>query len=156
MDKLRVVFDVNVWVNALVGPNTEFPYLPVVPPTSANPSADCVSLAFDAESFTVFLSPHIMKNIFRVLVHLGVSEHWAKTAVEDIYDICLLSGGNAVEPFRQASNQKDFEDNLILDLLLATKSEVLVTSDAELLSATGWRGHAIVHPMDFVRLMLNR
>jgi len=151
---LKVVFDVNVWASALLGPNTEFPFLPTVPPTGANPSADCLSLAFDGDRFSVFISPHIIENLSRILTQSGISKALVARAIEDVVDIVHLSQGSVVEPRRLANQQRDFEDNLILDLLLDTGSEVLVTRDAELIAASGFKGRAIVHPSSFVQLAL--
>ena len=152
---LRVVFDINVWASALLGPSTEFPFLPTAPPTGANSSADCLSLAFDGDRFSVFISPHIIENLSRILVHSGISRALAARAIEDVVDIVHLSQGSVVEPRRLANQQRDFEDNLILDLVLDTGSEVLVTRDAELLAASGFKGVAILHPRSFVQLALS-
>lgn len=153
--KLKVVFDINVWASALLGPGTDFPFLPTVPPTGENPSSDCLSLAFDGDRFSVYISPHIIENLSRVLTLSGLSKPLVTRAVEDVVDIVHLSQGSVVEPSRHANQQSDFEDNLILDLLLETGSEVLVTRDSELISASGYKGKAIVHPSSFVQLALS-
>lgn len=153
--QLRVVFDVNVWATALLGPKTDYPYLPTVPPTGSNSSADCLSLAFDGDRFTVYISPHIIRNLSRVLAASGLSAELVRRAIEDVVEIVHFSQGSVVEPGRVAVSQKDFEDNLILDLMLETGAEVLVTRDSELLANTGWKGRAIVHPASFVQLALS-
>ncbi len=153
--KLRVVFDVNVWLDALLGPHTDYPYLPVVPPKGLNPSADAISLAFDGDRFEVYCSPHILRNLARVLHEAGLAEFTVSRALQDVADIVAFSGGSIVEPQRQAVNQRDHEDNLILDLLLETDAVVLVTRDAELLDSSGWKGRAILHPKAFVDLALS-
>ncbi|MCW2939374.1 MAG: hypothetical protein JWN00_2359, partial [Actinomycetia bacterium] len=40
------------------------------PPVSGNASADCVGVANDAAEFSLWLSPHIMRNIDRILSEL--------------------------------------------------------------------------------------
>lgn len=151
---LRVTFDINVWITGILGPGTEYPYLPLVPPTGENPSADCLSMAFDGERFKVFLSPHIIKNIFEIVRAAGVSQQNAQRVIDDVTDMALLSGGSVIEPKRSALIQKDFEDNLILDLAYQTNSQILVTRDQELLEASGWKGIAILEPKIFVNLVL--
>jgi putative PIN family toxin of toxin-antitoxin system len=153
--KLRVVFDVNVWINALLGPHTDYPYLPVVPPKGLNPSADAMSMAFDGDRFAVYCSPHILRNIARVLHEAGLSEFTVSRALQDVADIVALSGGSIVEPKREVVHQRDHEDNLILDLVLETDAAILVTADSELLDANGWKGRAILHPKPFVDLALS-
>lgn len=152
---LRVTFDINVWVTGILGPGTEYPYLPVVPPTGENPSSDCLSLTFDGEKFQVFISPHIVTNIFRVFVEAGLSRTKAQTVIDDIIDMVLFSGGSVLEPNRKAISQADFEDNLILDLALQSESQVLVTRDLELQQSSGWRNIAILDPRVFVNLVLS-
>lgn len=152
--KLRVVFDINVWLDAFIGAKSSYPFLPIVPPTGESPATDCVSLAFDGDRFEVYSSPHILTNIHRVLREAGVREENCQAAIEDLSDIVHMSGGRIIEPQRQASEQQDFEDNLILDLALATKSEVIVTSDIEFMNSTGWKGIAIISPSVFSRLAL--
>lgn len=151
---LRTVFDVNVWLHGLIGPATEFPYLHRVPPTSNNSSADCLSLAFDGDRFSVFISPHIITNVARVLTEIGLSKSLVSRICEDVVDIVLFSQGSVVDPDRSVVELVDHEDNLVLDLVLATRSEVLVTADADLLAASGWRGKVFLHPRDFVPLAL--
>jgi putative PIN family toxin of toxin-antitoxin system len=151
---VRVVFDVNVWVNGLVGKDTEYPFLPSVPPTGGNSSADCMSLAFDGDRFSVFTSPHILRNIARTLEHLGISKKTRERAISDVVEMVVYSLGSVVELERVVVHQRDHEDNRILDLVLQTNSDVLVTEDQELLAANGWKGRAILHPAAFVKLAL--
>lgn len=153
-EPLSVVFDINVWANGIVGPYSEFPYLPQLPPTTENSAADCISLAFDPERFSVFISPHILRNLGRVLKEYGLSGPLIQRSLEDIVEVVHFSQGSVIEPDRVAVAQQDFEDNLILDLVLASNSDVLVTADRELLENNGWKGRAILHPTAFVKLAL--
>lgn len=151
---LRTVFDVNVWLHGLIGPKSEFPYLTKVPPRSPNSSADCISLAFDGDRFSVFISPHILKNISRVLREAGLSQQTISRFCEDIVEIVIYSQGSVLDPERKVVELVDHEDNLILDLVSSTDSDVLVTADNELLSHSGWRGKIFLRPRDFVSLAL--
>jgi predicted nucleic acid-binding protein len=60
------------------------------------------------------------------------------------------TGGSIVDPKRANHDQKDFEDNLILDLVRQTESLILVTSDRELLEQNPWNGRLILKPRQFV------
>lgn len=153
-EPLRVVFDINVWVHGIVGPYSEFPYLPQLPPSTENSSADCISLAFDADRFSVFLSPHILRNLGRVFREYGLSGPLIQRSLEDIVEVVHVSQGSVIDPDRVVATQQDFEDNLILDLVLASNSDVLVTADQELLESNGRKGRAILHPTAFVKLAL--
>ena len=66
-----VVFDINVYLDYILGDDGSWPLLPDVPPTTTNPSADAVSLAFGGK-FRLFASPHILKNVVTTQV-LGVA-----------------------------------------------------------------------------------
>lgn len=153
-DLIRVVFDVNIWVHGLLGPFSEYPYLPQVPPLGKNSSADCMSLTFDGDRFSVFVSPHILKNVGKVLRSRGLSEPLVERTLNDIVEMVHLSQGSVLEPERSALAQSDFEDNLVLDLVLASNADVLVTADGEFLENNGWKGRAFLHPSAFVKLAL--
>ncbi|HWH96878.1 MAG TPA: hypothetical protein VNS80_00790, partial [Pseudolysinimonas sp.] len=68
-----VVFDVNVYLDYILGADGSWPLLPDVPPTTDNSAADAVSLAF-ASRFRLFTSPHILRNIARVMRVVGQTE----------------------------------------------------------------------------------
>jgi len=65
-----VVYDVNVLVTAVASGNSPFRSWPSPPPTSGNASADCVGIVVDAAEFALWLSPHILGNVGRVLEDL--------------------------------------------------------------------------------------
>lgn len=145
-----VVYDINVLVNALVGAESTFPLLEAIPPTSANPSADCLSIAFDANEFRLNVSPHILTNTARVLKQLGLSAGLIEEYVETVLDIVAVSGGGVIDPPRRVLDVSDYEDNLILDLVVATDSRILVTDDADLTALSPWNGRLILRPRTFV------
>jgi hypothetical protein len=65
--RLRVVFDINVYVDAITHSDSTFPFLSSVPPKTSNAAADCLSLALDEEDFHLYISPHILLNTTKVL-----------------------------------------------------------------------------------------
>jgi predicted nucleic acid-binding protein len=153
--RLRVVFDINVYVDAIAGANSTYPFLSAVPPRSSNDAADCLSLALDGEEFQLFISPHILANTARVLQNgMGVKIKTVGAILTGITEIVHLTGGSIVDPERRNHDQKDFEDNLILDLVRTTKSLILVTSDRELLRQSPWNGRLILSPRHFVEQLL--
>ena len=154
-EKLRVVFDINVWLDTFLGPLSDFPYLSVVPPGGESPASNCVSLAFDGERFQVFASPHVLTNVHRVLKASGLRDEICHRYMEDLADIVHMSGGSVIDPAREAGSQTHFEDNLIVDLAKATGADVVVTSDVEFMQSLGWNGMAIISPSVFLRLALN-
>lgn len=145
-----VVYDVNVLVNALVGPGSTFPLLEAIPPSSANPAADCLSVAFDANEYHLYLSPHIISNTVRVLQRLGLSAALTEDYIDAILDIVTISGGEVIDPPRRVFDVNDYEDNLVLDLVVATDSRILVTDDTDLTELNPWHGRLILRPREFI------
>jgi putative PIN family toxin of toxin-antitoxin system len=153
---LGVVLDVNIWLAAVLGADSEYPYLAKVPPQTPNASADVVSLALDGELFKVFISPHVINHVAKVLTDQGLSVSATASVLESITDIVHFSSGSVVEPQRNALESRDFEDNYILDLAISTGSSVIVTLDREFLAMSPWRNRLILHPRDFVANLLSR
>ena len=154
---MRVAFDVNVFVAAVMAGESTWPVIDKVPPTSGSASADCLSLAFDAESFQLFSSPHVLTNIVTVLTHHGYSEQLVTKYLDLIVDVIEFSGGSVIEPTERDWGISDFEDNKLLDLLVAADADVLVSDDAELTGLNPWNGRLIMRPHEFVnRVLQNR
>lgn len=146
-----VVFDVNVLVNAMVGKDSSYPLFVELPPTTGNPASDCLSLIFDADEFSLFISPHILRNTLRVLVDkAGVSKEAAVAYIDAITEIVSWSGGAIIDPPRKVHEVHDFEDNLILDLVVDVDALILVTDDTDLTELNPWNGRLLIRPRTFV------
>lgn len=151
---LKVVFDVNVWLHAVLGARSTYPYLDSVPPRTANPAADCLSLALDGERFRVYSSPHIISNVARVLQMRGYDAKFVARFLEGISDATHFSGGSIVDPERLVTKSSDFEDNLILDLAASIEADLLVTLDRGLQALSPVKGCVIVGADDFLRWVI--
>ena len=145
-----VVYDVNVFVNALVGPDSSYPYLPRIPPTTDNAAADCLAIALDGDDMRLFSSLHILTTTAAVLVRLGVSPDTAQRYVGELTDFISELGGAVLDPPRRAHDSRDHEDNLVLDCALAAEALIIVSSDHDLTSLNPWNGRLIVTPERFV------
>jgi predicted nucleic acid-binding protein len=151
-----VVFDVNVFVSALLGADSTWPLLGAVPPSTENAAADCLSLAFDGERFALFTSLHILSNFRRVLREAGWGEGIADEAVEAMSEIVTMSGGMVLDPPRTVFDIDDHEDNLILDCAVACDAWLVVSDDTDLTLASPWRQRvAILRPHEFVSRLLH-
>jgi len=145
-----VVYDVNVLVGSAAGGNSPFRSWPSPPPTSGNPFADCLGIIVDAAEFALWLSPHILDNVGRVLVE-GLkwpgnrTEHFLSVLVE----VADHSGGGVIDPPRTVRDCPDHEDNLILDLVAEAGALLVVSEDADLTSMSPWRGTPILRPREF-------
>ena len=153
-----VVFDVNVYLDYILGADGSWPLLPDVPPTTDNSAADAVSLAF-ASRFRLFASPHILRNIARVMRAVGQTEATVEAFVTAVVEICEFSGGAVIEPQSRDHGVTDHEDNLIAALVkdAAVDALILVTSDHDLLGlGPNWNGRLVMRPRDFVRQVVAR
>ena len=134
----------------MAGPNSSYPYIPVVPPSTDNSAADCLSIAFDADEFSIWSSPHIMTETVRVLRKFIDDEVLIDGYVDLILETIEASGGQVIDPPHAAHDSKDHEDNLILDLVLASDADILVTDDTDLTPLSPWLGRPILRPHEFV------
>lgn len=149
-----VIFDVNVYLDYIFGDDGAWPLLPTPPPpASGNPSADAVALAFD-NRFRLFTSPHILRNIRRVMITVGVDENICDSFIAAIVDVCEFSGGGTVDPHVTDAGTGDYEDSAILALARdpGVDARVIVSSDFDLIKLGPlWHGRLILRPVDFVR-----
>lgn len=149
-----VLFDVNVLVLAIAVGESPFRSWPSPPPTSGNPSADCLGVVNDAAEFALWLSPHILTNTGRVLASVvkmpddEIDEYLAVLA-----EIAEASGGGVIDPPQLVGDCSDWEDNRILDLALAAGSFLIVSADADLTSMSPWRGRPVIEPAQFASLV---
>jgi predicted nucleic acid-binding protein len=152
-----VVFDINVYLDYILGDDGSWPLLPDVPPTTENPSADAVSLAFAAR-FRLFASPHILRNVARVMRTVGQTEATVESYIAATVEMCEFSGGAVIEPEPLDYGVSDYEDNLILALAkdAAVDALIIVTADHHLLDlGPAWHGRLIMRPHDFVRRVVS-
>lgn len=153
----RVVFDVNVYLDYVLGPNGSWLLLPDVPPRTDNPAADAISLAFSGR-FALYASPHILTNVARVVRAADVSEGVVERFIAAMVDMCEFSGGAVIEPSERDHGIADFEDNFILSLATdpAVDAQIVVSRDRDLLEVGPvWNGRLIMTPADFVRRVLS-
>lgn len=146
-----VVYDVNVLVTAVAGGNSPFRSWPSPPPVSGNACADCVGIIVDAAEFALWLSPHILANVKRVLEDLF---KWDQAQADDYLDIITAAaehsrGGVLENVPRTVHERPDHEDNLILDLAADVGAMLIVSNDSDLLSISPWRGTPILMPKAF-------
>jgi predicted nucleic acid-binding protein len=143
-----VVYDVNVLVTAVASGNSHFRSWPSPPPVSGNACADCVGIIVDAAEFALWLSPHILSNVGRVLEDLF---KWECARVDAYLAVITAAaehsgGGLLAEVPRTVHECPDHEDNLILDLTAEVGAMLIVSNDSDLLEMSPWRGTPILTP----------
>ncbi|MGH3275842.1 MAG: PIN domain-containing protein [Streptosporangiaceae bacterium] len=146
-----VVYDVNVLVTAVASGNSPFRSWPSPPPVSGNSSADCVGIIVDAAEFALWLSPHILANIGRVLEDVFKWEHAQADAYLSVITAAAehSDGGLLTDVPRTVHDCPDHEDNLILDLAAEVGAMLIVSNDSDLLSMSPWRGTPVMTPSAF-------
>jgi predicted nucleic acid-binding protein len=144
-----VTFDVNVLVTAVAGGPHAFWAWPTPPPLLGNLAANCLGIVNDAREFSLWLSPHVVANVLRVLAALDWEEGQAIAYVRVLDEIVQRSGGQIIEPQVRVSDCNDYEDNRILELALASGAVLVVSDDADLLEMSPWRGIPVIRPAEF-------
>jgi predicted nucleic acid-binding protein len=138
-----------VLVAAVAGGPHAFWAWPSPPPLVGNLAANCVGIVNDAAEFSLWLSPHVIANLLRVLAALDWSEERALDYARVLKDVAYQSGGGIIEPEIGVDDCPDYEDNRILELALASGSVLIVSNDADLLTMSPWRGIPVVTPREF-------
>src|SRR5699024_8663379 len=153
-----VVIDVNVYLDYILGDDGSWPLMPDVPPTTNNPAADAVSLAF-ASRFRLFASPHILHNVVRVMRTVDQQETTVESFATAITEMCEFSGGGVIEPESRDLGICDYEDSLTASLAMdsAFFARIFVTTDHDLLThGPACHGRLIMRPREFVRNAFTR
>jgi predicted nucleic acid-binding protein len=105
----------------------------------------------DAEEFTLWLSPHLLRNAARVLASVF---GWEEPMIERFISTLVLAaergGGEVIDPPRTVHDCKDHEDNQVLDLAAETGALIVVSADADLTSMSPWRGTPVLRAAEFV------
>jgi len=149
-----VVFDINVYLDYILGDDGSWPTVPTPPPpTTGNASADAIALAF-TDRFRLFASPHILRNVHEKMLAAGQSIRIANEFVRLIVDICDFSGGAVVDPVVSDAGIRDYEDSRILALAKdkTADADIIVSRDSDLLRiGPVWNGRLILPPREFVQ-----
>ena len=156
--KTNVVFDIHIYINNLVGPESSWPRIQELPPSTGNASADCVSIMFydGPRDYALFASPHIIRNTTRILRDAGLSADLITGYIDDLLDVISETGGAVIEPI--ANHDRgigDFEDNQILNLAVAVDALLIISDDTDLTPLSPWNGRLILRPHEFVRRHVN-
>ncbi|MFC4242964.1 hypothetical protein ACFOYW_06240 [Gryllotalpicola reticulitermitis] len=152
--KTNLVFDIHIYVDNLVGPESSWPRIQELRPSTRNASADCVSIMFydGPRDYALFASPHIIHNATRILRDAGLSADLINGHINDLLEVISETGGAVVEP---ATNRDrgigDFEDNQILNLAAAVDALLIISDDTDLTPLSPWNGRLILGPHEFVR-----
>lgn len=149
-----VVFDINVYLDYILGDDGSWPSVPTPPPPrSGNAGADAIALAF-TDRFRLFASPHILRNVHEKMLSAGQSVKVADEFVRLIIDMCEFSGGAVIDPTVTDAGIGDYEDSHIIALARdgLVDADLIVSRDSDLLRlGPVWNGRLILPPREFVQ-----
>ena len=153
MRGVHVVFDVNVFVDAVMTDHADFTSFPSPPPLNDDELfAACVGIVNDAREITLFLSEHVLDTLRYVLsTQFGWDEEQLDDYEEVLLEAATASGGGLLEVETAVAECDDPEDDHILALALDARAEIIVSNDTDLTSMSPWRGIPIMTPREFVQ-----
>ena len=96
----------------------------------------------------ICLSGAVEAEIREVFGRAKFRKYMTPRRVEHLLNL-LLAAAILVEPTEAVTDCRDPKDNKYLELALAAKAEMIVSSDRDLLELDSWRGIRIVTPAEF-------
>jgi predicted nucleic acid-binding protein len=109
-----------------------------------------VGVIVDAAEFALWLSPHILESVERVLAEVFA---WPQSEIDRylraVRSAAEHSRGGIADVPRTVRDCRDPEGNLILDLAAEVGALIVVSNDYDLLSMSPWCGTPIVEPSEF-------
>jgi putative PIN family toxin of toxin-antitoxin system len=132
---LKVVFDTNVYISAIL--------------TSGTPRK-ILNLARE-EKFNLFISEPVLLEVERVLrLKVKLDSFKISIILDSIRDISIF-----VSPsFTLSVVERDKSDDRILECALEAKADYIISGDSHLLSLKEYQGIKILSPVEFLKLFL--
>ena len=138
---IRVVFDTNVFLRALINPHSRCGRL----------------LAEFVEDFELVVSPPIVREVLEVLHRPRLRAKFPQITQIDIGRlIVLFEHAVVVEPQDVPAICRDPDDDKFLACAVAAKADYIVTEDKDLLVLDSHEGIRICQPAEFVVLFEER
>jgi putative PIN family toxin of toxin-antitoxin system len=132
---MRVVFDTNVLVSALL-----FEY-----------STPAQAFFFAASNGEILISADLVNEIHRVIYRPKFDRYISDSQRED-FTLSLVEAGDLVNVTDAIAVCRDPKDNMILELAVSGKADVIVTGDDDLLALNPFRKISILNPQAFLTL----
>ena len=138
---MRVVFDANIYVSALLA-------------QQGNPAQ--LFASWEQDKFELAISPPILEEIDRVIHYPRIRKKY-KLPEEGVLAFLqgISSAAFVVEPTTELSViERDPSDNRILECALAGNANFIVTGDNHLLALREFQGIFILTPASFLALLM--
>jgi len=131
-----------------------FESFPSPPPVRGDPNATVLGILNDAQEAALWLSPHILDGVRRVLTHRD-GFGWDRANAERyrfiLERIAERSGGGVITPTIRVNDCDDWEDNRILELAGTAGALLIISNDDDLQRMSPWRGIPVLPAKDFVQ-----
>lgn len=156
MRGVPVVVDINVLLDAVVSDDetAAFESFPTPPPLRGDPNPTVLGILNDAQEAALWLSPHIVDGVRRVLVHpdgFGWDRTNAQRYCATLERIAHRSGGGVITPRIRVNDCDDWEDNRILELAATAGALLIISNDDDLQRLSPWRGTPVLSARDFAQ-----
>ena len=130
---MRAVFDTNVLVSALLFENS-------------TPAQPFFSVVANGE---ILLSIALVNEIHRILYRSKFDRYINDSQRED-FMLALVESGTLVDVTEEINVCRDPKDNMILELAVNGRADVIVTGDTDLLVLNPFREIVILDPQTFL------
>jgi putative PIN family toxin of toxin-antitoxin system len=130
---VKVVFDTNIFISALVIPNSK---------------AEQAIIKIIEGNDTLLLSKEIMGEILSVL---SIKFHRDREAISHVA-FYLSDLARMIKPTRKIRLFKDDPDNRILECAVSGRADVIVTGDKEILKLGEYEGITIISLKDYLEM----
>lgn len=131
---MKLVFDCNVLVNALLSNNSD--------------SGKSLPWA-KSEAHTVLVSNGVLAELIEVLMRKKFDKY-ATAEIRQLFFEEYFSLGTLLKPNREVTICRDPKDNMYLELALSGKADCIITNDDDLLVLNPFENIAIISPKEFL------
>jgi len=136
--KIRVIFDTNVWISFLIGKRLSI-----------------VAKYISNHQLTIITTNQLIEEILEVTNRKDLRKYFPYTKViELIYFLETIAEKYEVLPKHFIC--RDSKDNFLLDLISSSKADYLVTGDKDLLILNPFETATILTSADFERILINK
>jgi hypothetical protein len=128
---IRVVIDTNIWISFLIGK-----------------SLAGLSEAIISDQILVLFSVDLFRELIEVLKRPKFKKYFSESAIENLIAL-LYEKIELVEVINHFDDCRDAKDNFLLDLVVSSHADYLVTGDTDLLILNPFHGVEIISYQNF-------
>lgn len=130
-ENIRVIFDTNVWISFLIG-------------KKLSNLKDYIL----RRSITIIFTEQLLDEIRIVTQREKLKKYFRKNSVKELLTLLEIIGENVeIKPTYFIS--RDPKDNFLLDLIVFSKADFLITGDKDLLGHNPFESAQIIKPTEF-------